>query len=165
MELTIAHYLELQKRLADLYPDRLSEEYEAKEVLSTKLDVLRYFEPPSIDPASATALAAHRIHTDNEAENEVQEESDDTENEAENEVQKDSDDIDDELCSLFPFVLNFMDFSTLELETPPVRMPQPLLIRQEYSFLTERLGKRSAIISGQPGTGEVLVFLLMLNLT
>lgn len=81
----------LQKRLTNLYPDRRSEEYEAMEVLSTKLHMLRSFEPPS-----ATALAAHHTQTDNEVEDEVQEESDD---------------IDNELCSLFPFTVDFMDFS------------------------------------------------------
>jgi hypothetical protein len=52
-----------------------------------------------------------------------------------------------------------LDFSSLELkEALSWRMPQPLLVRQEYKFLSNLLSMDSVILSSQPGTGEVCPF-------
>jgi hypothetical protein len=57
-----------------------------------------------------------------------------------------------------------MDLSSLKLKKPPPRIPVPLLIRQEYHVITNLLNKLpegdagSAIVSGQPGTGETPLF-------
>jgi hypothetical protein len=134
VKITTAHYKKLEERLTKLYPNRHSEIYEAQDVLSIKLEVLRSFITPSNDGATnVTCLDA--------------------------EIEGESNEVDDELYSLFPFTIEFLDLSSLKLETPLLRMSQPLLIRQEYKFLTERLPDRSAILSGQPGTGGTPVFL------
>jgi hypothetical protein len=58
-----------------------------------------------------------------------------------------------------------MDLSSLKLKKLPLRMPMPLLIRQEYSIITNLLNKLpegyagSVVVSGQPGTGEISLFL------
>jgi hypothetical protein len=122
VEITAAHYEELEKRLTELYPDRHSDTYEAEEVLSIKLEVLRSFKAPSI--------AAPATHPDS------------------HEAEGKSNDIDDELCSLFPFTVEFWDLSSLKLKNYPAQMPQPLLVRQEYKFLSKRLGHGSVILSG-----------------
>ena len=77
------------------------------------------------------------------------------------------DKVDEELCSLFPFHLEYLDLSSLNLQSSPPRMPLPLLIREEYHFLSRMLddkfpqdGRGSAIIIGQPGTGGILFFFL-----
>ena len=66
----------------------------------------------------------------------------------------------------FPFTFEYLDLSTLGLSRDREnRLPWPLLIRQEYvhisrmidATLVNRLG--SMIVSGQPGTGEILVSL------
>ena len=132
-----AHYKELEERLTKLYPNRHSETYEAQDVLSIKLEVLRSFKTPS------NGGATHVTHPDAES----------------YEAEGESNEVDNELYSLFPFTVEFLDLSSLKLETPLLRMPQPLLIRQEYKFLTERLPDRPAILSGQPGTGGIPVFL------
>ena len=137
VEITTAHYKELEKRLTKLHPNRHSETYEAQDVLSVKLEVLRSFKPPSNGGATH---AIHATHPDIEAEGE-------------------SNEVDDELDSLFPFTVEFLDLSSLKLRPRLLRMPQPFLVRQEYKFLTKRLPNRSVILSGQPGTGGMRVFL------
>ena len=73
----------------------------------------------------------------------------------------------DEPRSLFPFTLEYLDLSCLQLEVTTSRMPVVFFIRDEYKFLSEILDKLngSGIVSGQPGTGRILAFLLMLDLT
>jgi hypothetical protein len=137
VEITTAHYKELEERLEKLHPNRHSETYEAQDVLSIKLEVLRSFKTPS------NGGATHATHPDIES----------------CEAEGESNEVDDELYSLFPFTVEFLDLSSLKLETSLLRMPQQLLVRQEYKFLTKRLPDRSAILSGQPGTGGMPVFL------
>ncbi len=72
---------------------------------------------------------------------------------------------DSEINSLFPFTLRYMDLSTLELEHTSDRFPSSLFIREEYDHISKliseqpKTGKGSVIVSGQPGTGEVLISL------
>lgn len=72
----------------------------------------------------------------------------------------DGDDIDDELHSLFPTTLEYLDLHSLGLKKLPPRMPSLLLIRQEYKVLSEMLdglpteAAHSTLITGQPGTGK-----------
>lgn len=72
----------------------------------------------------------------------------------------DSCDLHDELRAFFPFTLEYLDTSSLELRVSSPRIPVPLLIRQEYHALSGLLGELpvecagSAIITGQPGTGK-----------
>ena len=137
VEITTAHYKELEERLTKLHPNRHSETYEAQDVLSIKLEVLRSFK------TRGATHATHATYPDIES----------------YEAEGESNEVDDELYSLFPFTVEFLDLSSLKLETPLLRMTQPLLIRQEYNFLTKRLPDRPAILSGQPGTGGIPVFL------
>jgi len=63
---------------------------------------------------------------------------------------------------IFPFTLRFLDLSTLNLKNVPERLPPLLLLRQEYDDITALIGPHtedSVVVSGQPGTGEVLVSL------
>ena len=46
VEITAAHYIEWQKCLENLYPNRNSEDYWNADVISIKLDVLQSFKPP-----------------------------------------------------------------------------------------------------------------------
>jgi len=139
---TEAHYSALQKRLNDLHPDRGSPAYDCSnpDILRAKLDILR-----SPTPAEASSPR----HPDN---------NDDRKN--------DYDKDDPEIKSLFPFPLRFLDLSPLGLEqgvTP--RFPLPLLLREEYTHISELIKKEypnsggSVLVSGQPGTGEFLVSL------
>jgi hypothetical protein len=67
---------------------------------------------------------------------------------------------------IFPLTLRFLDLSTLKLTVDiSQRLPVPLLIREEYDQISTliknepRNGRGCVIVSGQPGTGEVLVSL------
>ena len=144
VEITAAHYDELQERLDKLYPDRHTREYHAgsEGVLSTKLELLRNFKPPLVAPPPELSTRA-----DNEqAENNEEEENNDS----------------DDLRSLFPVTLEYLDLSCLELENMTLRMPLVFLIRNEYKILSELVDRQgSAIISGQPGTGRIPVFLCL----
>ena len=59
----------------------------------------------------------------------------------------------------------YMDLFSLKPKKLPPRIPVPLFIRQEYSIISDMLNKQpesnagSAVISGQPGTGETPLLL------
>ena len=66
--------------------------------------------------------------------------------------------------ALFPYLLSFLDLSSLNLEERlPSRLPLPLLLREEYKYVSDLIKAYprdfggSVIISGQPGIGEFLV--------
>lgn len=73
-----------------------------------------------------------------------------------------AEDLDDELLSFFPATIDYLDLSCLQI-TYLERMPVPLYIREEYGEISKNFAKQrkwhgsSGIISGQPGTGEILV--------
>jgi len=147
VKVTHVHYTQLQERLKEQHPDRDSPDYDGRnhDVQSVKLDFLR-----SITPLSP-------LHPDN---NELRVGNDDKSG-ASNEDKDGS-----VINSFFPFNLSFLDLSTLGLRKEvPENMPFPLFLRQEYDHISAlikkepRNGQGSVIISGQPGTGEVLVSL------
>jgi hypothetical protein len=158
VDVTLAHCDALQERLRKLHPDRDSSDYiaGANEVLSIKLEILQRYQPI---PASAPSPFLQRAHSGNEQipvnDHEDLEESDG--NNA-------------ELSSFFPAKLEFLDLSSLRLQNQPPRLPLPLFLRQECSLISRLLEARPAtssgctIVSGQPGTGEVDVFLVTLDL-
>ena len=171
VEVTQAHYVELQKHLKVQHPDRDLPEYNGRKhnVQSVKLDVL----------AKAFSLR-HPDNNENRADFDIDPEAppsneDGSEMDSdESEMESDVDDLEASNedgsgsagDSLFPFTLSFLDFSTLGLkESMPNRFPLPLLIRQEYDHISTLIktlpqnSHGSVIISGQPGTGEVLVSL------
>ncbi len=69
--------------------------------------------------------------------------------------------------TIFPSTFRFLDLSTLGLKARVSQrfLPLPLLLRPEYDYITRLIkkepvnGQGSVIVSGQPGTGEVLVSL------
>lgn len=148
VEVTSAHYDALQKRLKEKHPDRDLPNYNAgwNNVLSIKLEILH-----QTIPASAPSPFVQRADSGNEQilvqDYEDLEESDG------------NDDIE-----FLPATLEFLDLSSLKLKQQPTRLPLPLFLRQEYSLISQLLKNEpkysngSAIVSGQPGTGEVLVF-------
>ena len=137
VKVTRAHYDELQDRLNQKYPDRHSKEY-AGHALSDNLDFLNSLE------------AFLPRHSDNN----------DRINDDDMEAGNGSD---FEIDSFFPSTLCYLDLSTLELKRKSNRFPLPLFRRQEYGHISELIDKRplnglgSVMVSGQPGTGEVLV--------
>jgi len=71
-----------------------------------------------------------------------------------------------ETNTIFPSTLHFLDLSILRLKAHiSDRLPLPLLLRQEYDYISTLIENEprnlygSVIVSGQPGTGEVLVSL------
>jgi hypothetical protein len=138
VEVTRAHYDKLQDSLNRKYPNRGSVKYDGRRhnVLSDKFDILRLAIP-------AEALPPRLL--DN------------------NEDRVDDDDF--EINSCFPFTLRYLDLSTLKLKNKSDRFPSPLFLRQEYDHISGLLddgpqdSTGSTIVSGQPGTGEVLVSL------
>ena len=132
--------------MTELYPNRQEKDYQSGTagVVAAKLAVLQ--------------SSNNRLVTDHGHDHIAQptnREDDQTEGD---------DEVDEELCSLFPFTLEYLDLSSLNLQSPPPRMPLPLLIRKEYHILSRMLndlpqdGRGSAIITGQPGIGGILSF-------
>ena len=139
VKVTHAHYTELQARLNQQYPDRNLPEYDGSthDVRSVKLDVLRMMSLPNNNEG------ASQMDVDNpEASN-----------------------VDDSGTNwLFPSTLRFLDLTILRLENVPPRLPFPLFLRQEYHEISRLIwnkpeNKDSVVVSGQPGTGEVLISL------
>jgi hypothetical protein len=132
---TKADYDELEKRLKQQHPDRDLPEYDGAlhDVRSIKRDVLHLATPADDNKDQGGDLAA-----------------------------RNEDGF--ETNSLFPFKLRFLDLSTLRFNVVPERLPSPLFIRDEYDEITKRIEGDSipknklgsVVISGQPGTGEVL---------
>jgi len=147
VEVTRAHYDELQVILDRKYPDRNDPEYDGRshEVLSDKLEHLNLIAAGHVSPLRDPDNNKDRVDDDDDLE-------------ASNED-------DSEIDSFFPFTLTYLDLSILELENKSERCPLPLFIRQEYNHLSKLIDKEpqngtgSVIVSGQPGTGEVLVSL------
>jgi hypothetical protein len=145
VEVTRVHYDALQDSLNRKYPDRDLAQYDAigHDVLSDKLDILK-----PTTPAEALSL---RHPDDNE-----DRVGDDDDLEASNED-------DSEINSFFPFTLSYLDLSTLELKHKSYRFPLAFFLRQEYDHISKLINEHpqnsrgSVIISGQPGTGEVIV--------
>ncbi len=149
VKVTREDYAALQERLKELHPDRDSPDYNGAkpDVLSVKLDFLR-----TLTPAKDLPLQRPDDNDNNRMDDDDDPEEDDP-----------------EIKKLFPSTLKFLDLSTLGLkETMPTRLPLPLLLRQEYYDISELIKKwpqdyrSSVILSGQPGTGEFLVFLFLI---
>jgi len=169
VEVTQAHYIELEKRLKEQLPDRDLPEYDGQKhnVQSVKLDVLaKTFSPRH--PDNNENRADFDIDPEAPPSNEDGYEMDSDESEMDSDVDDLEASNEDGSAgdSLFPFTLSFLDFSTLGLkESMPNRFPLLLLIRQEYDHISTLIktlpqnSQGSVIISGQPGTGEVLVSL------
>jgi hypothetical protein len=146
VEVTQAVYTAMQERLKELHSDRDEPNYNGSkpDVLRVKLDFLRSLNRVEALPSK------HPDDDDNRVD-------DDDYSEARNE-----DDV--VLQSLFPYILEFLDLSTLGFKVTR-RLPLPLLLRQEYKHISELIEKEpegsggSVIVSGQPGTGEFLVSL------
>jgi len=135
VEITQAHYAELQKRLKERHSDRDLPEYDGGKhnVRRVKLDFLR-----SITPLSPR----HPVNNEDRV--------DDDNGPASNEDGS-------EMNSFFPTTLSFLDLSILDLkEKVPDRLPLPLFLRQEYDHISALIKEYSVIVTGQPGTGRVL---------
>jgi hypothetical protein len=108
IELTAAHYTELQKRLTENDPHRDSPDYQARDVLSIKSDILS-FKPDKRPDAS---LGQREVENDEDSE----------------------DGLDDELRSFFPSTIKYVDLSSFK--SVPSRMPRLSLIRQDYGEIS-----------------------------
>ena len=132
VEVTTAHYAALRKHLNDQYPNRGSLGYDGSwhDVRGIKLGFL---------DSIISGEALFPPHPDNNEDG--------------------VDDIDVE--SLFPSNLRYLDFSALELQNQSACLPSPLYLRQEYDDISEltRGPRNLVIVSGQPGTGEVIITL------
>ena len=145
VNITRTHYTQLQERLKQQNPDRDLPGYDGRlhNVRSLKLKFLQ----------SITPLPPQR--PDN---NEVQV------GDGDNSRASNTDG--SEIGLFLPFNLSYLDLSSLDLKKElPAHLPSPLFLRPEYDHISTLIDKEpqnnegSVIVSGQPGTGEVLVSL------
>jgi hypothetical protein len=139
VKVTEEHFTSLQGHLKLQHPDRDSPEYDGSphDVLSVKLGVLQV--ASSLD--------------NNEDASEMDVDSPEASNE---------DDSGPKWS--FPITFRFLDLTSLSLKKVPPRLPSPLFLRREYDDISALIwakpeNSRSVIVSGQPGTGEILVSL------
>jgi hypothetical protein len=172
-----ADYIELQRQLQELNPERNSECYVAKDVLATKSAFLR---------SRSTALAVTNLGEGLvprlvfDASQFPSSESDVVDNEADdaNAVADDAMDIDPDpgssgcshintdavylsngVTTIFPCTIWYMDLTVLKLENE-IRVPHLTILRNEWGNMIDIFNDRkkgirgSAIFTGQPGIGE-----------
>ena len=160
VEVTRAHYDELERRLNDQHPYRNLPDYNGAEnnVRSIKLDVLRSTFPEKLRHPDSNE---DRVDDDNDPE---------ASDEGVSEMDVDDPEAIDEdgspINTISSFTLNFLDLSGLNLrERPPKGLPLTMFLRREYNHISALIEKRprngqgSVVVSGQRGTGELLVSL------
>ena len=148
---TREHYDILQNILNQKYPDRNTKEYDGgdHDVTSDKLYVLEEIALAEPDLDGPEAISG----------------DDGLEASKDDDGQEANNGDDSEINTSFPFTLRYLNLSSLGLESMPDRFPLPLYRCEEYhhiSWLIKKhpeTGNNSFIVSGQPGTGEVLVSL------
>ena len=148
VDVTRAHYAELQNRLNAAEEKRNSENYITKNIISIKLDILQIFVP---DAAAAV-----------ECDPEVNDPDINMKHEGDSdEVDSDDDSYPDELFEFLPATIRYLDITPLQLQHHP-RISFPLLLRDEYDIMSNNLQDMqvfegiagSCLITGQPGIGE-----------
>ena len=172
VEVTRANYDQLQDILNRKYKGRDDANYNGNHnVLSDKLGFLWSLPAAkSLSPSHPDNTEAGDEDDDMEArykddDMEAGHEDDDVDVEPRDEDDYMDSSLDDdyEIDSFFPLSFKFLDLSTLKLTTMFNRCTFPLLLRKEYDHITRlidecpRDGSGSIILSGQPGTGELLV--------
>jgi hypothetical protein len=167
-KVTRAHYDALQAKLNQKYADRDSAQYDSTNhlVVKDKLDIL------------ASTFSPEALHPDKD-EDQVVDIDDPEAIEDDSEIDSNPDDEEDQVVhvddpeategyfkidALFPSTFRYLDLSSLGLKESTSRFPLPLLLREEYDHITKLIDEGpegasgSVIVSGQPGTGEILVF-------
>lgn len=145
--LTFDDFLRLDDSLNELNTSRRSASYESCRVFETKLQHLL----SSIPTSGNTDETGKDTY---EGEN----------SEAEDEIEGSGEDQDDryDYKSHFPIDVKYLDLHSLSLHNRPQRCPSLIYIREEYEVLSRILEHKrkegligSAIVSGQPGIGEI----------
>jgi len=105
--LTLADYKKLQESMTKLYPNRQEKDYRSGTagVVTAKLAVLQFSNNDLVTDHGHDHIAQPTDHEDDQTGG--------------------HDEVDEELCSLFPFTLQYLDLSSLTLQSPPPRMPPP----------------------------------------
>ena len=160
VKVTQAHYDELEKRLNDQHPYRNLPSYNGakSDVKSIKLDVLRSAFPEK--------LRHHDSNEDRVDDDDYPEASDEDGSEMHVGDPQAIDEDGSPINMVSSFTLNFLDLSSLNLkEEPPRGLPLTIFLRREYNHISALIEERprngygSVVVSGQPGTGELLVSL------
>ncbi|KIM44988.1 hypothetical protein M413DRAFT_25378 [Hebeloma cylindrosporum] len=140
VDITRAHYAELEKRLNEAHKTRNLETYMATNVISIKLDVLQNFIPAVADKVNSEV-------SDDGPDNLCP----------------------DELFEFLPAKIRYLDITPLELQHLP-RISFPMLIREQYDVMSTILYDQqvlegisgSCLITGQPGAGKTSYLYVLL---
>ena len=164
-KLSKTDFIELQHQLQELNPDRNSESYVAKDVLSTKSTFLR-----SRSTALPNTIIGHHKKLVPQLIIDASQPpySDIADEDADHAEDLDGMEIDldphlthlsNEASMIFPCTICYVDLTTLNMKKKP-GMPQLMLFRKEWGTMIDVFNQRqkgilgSAIITGQPGIGE-----------
>ncbi|KAM6504274.1 hypothetical protein JOM56_001217 [Amanita muscaria] len=179
--LTKADFIELQRQLQELNPERNSESYVAEDVLATKSAFLRSRSTALSDTNLGNGLVPRLVFDASQPPfSDVVDDDDDA-------VADDAMDIDPNHCSnshinthvahlsneataIFPYTIRYVDLTVLGLKTTDLRVPQLLLFRNEWGSMIDIFNKRkrgmrgSAVFTGQPGIGKTCLLYSILIL-
>ena len=171
--LTEDHFIELQRLLEALNPERNSDKYVAKNVLATKSTFL-YSRSTALDvdadvgngPVPRLLFDAPHPLTfdvvDNDDDDAIAVDDDDSVVDDPMPVDIDPvniymDHLFEDAPAIFPNTIRYIDLTILK---PNARVPQLILYREEWGSLIDIFNERdkgilgSAVVSGQPGIGE-----------
>ena len=166
--LTKDDFIELQRTLDELNPERMSEFYVAKNVLATKSAFLLPKSTP-LKPDVVDGLIPRLVFDTSQLPSEVVVNDDaDDDAVADDATNIDPDysssrhdmaDLSNEAKAIFPYTIRYLDLTGLELEED-LLVPQLMLFRNEWDSMIDIFNKRtngirgSAVFTGQPGIGE-----------
>ena len=170
---TRADFIELQRQLQELNPERNSESYVAKDVLATKSTFLRSRSTALFGTNLGKGLVPRLVFdTSQPPFSDVMDDDDTDDIDDAALVTDDAIDIDPDLINtdlahlskeataIFPYTVRYMDLTVLDLKAKDLRVPQLILFRDEWGSIIDIFNERkkgmrgSAVFTGQPGIGE-----------
>jgi hypothetical protein len=166
---TKADFIELQRQLQKLNPERNSESYVAKEVLATKSAFLRSRSTALFFTNLGKGLVPRLVFDASQplSSDVVDDDADDTDDVMDidpdpgcSHINTDMANLSNEATAIFPYTIRYMDLTVLKLTTKDLRVPQLILFRHEWGSIIDIFNERkkgmrgSAVFTGQPGIGE-----------
>ncbi|KAF8227336.1 hypothetical protein L208DRAFT_308386 [Tricholoma matsutake] len=190
--LTKADFIELQRQLQELNPDRNSEFYVAKDVLATKSAFLRSRSTALFGTNLGKGLVPRLVLDASQPPSPyvVEDGADDTDDADDaaavaddamdidpnpgssgcSHVNTDMADLSNEATAIFPYTIQYMDLTVLKLTTKDLRVPQLMLFRHEWASIIDIFNERkkgmrgSAVFTGQPSIGKTCLLYCILIL-
>ncbi|KAF8349128.1 hypothetical protein F5887DRAFT_1156874 [Amanita rubescens] len=172
--LTKDDFNELQVRLDEQNPERISDSYVAKNVLATKSEFLRFKSTPlntefgdSLVPRLVFNASSDVVANDDAVADDAMDT--DPDHGSSDHVDPHIAHLSNEAKAIFPCIIRYVDLTVLKLKED-LRVPQLMLFRNEWGSMIDLFNKRekgiegSAVFTGQQGIGKTCLLYSILIL-